>query len=74
MTYFADLDPNHPATERARLMDEAWDENMPEWRELSSDPEDRRYVDYSDVSNPDEGFVTRYGNDHGVYHEGAYGE
>ena len=57
MTYIADLDPENPARLAAERAEEVWDEQCPDWRDLSLDPEDRRFVDYTDVRDPDEDVV-----------------
>lgn len=49
-----------------------WDFWCPEWQEMSLDPEDRRFVDYRDVENPEE-YVIRPVQNWTVV-GGAYGD
>lgn len=46
MAYNADLDPNNFATATADADTAAWDFAVPDWRELSGDPE--RFVSEAD--------------------------
>lgn len=65
MTYIADIDPNGtPALRAEAALDAAESYDGP----VEADP---RYVDYSDVSDPEAGVVWGYGGDHRVYIPGA---
>lgn len=65
MTYIADLDPNNPATAAAEALVGIFDADFPGWEEREAG-EAARYVDESDVENPDEALVWRYGYGHAV--------
>lgn len=63
------------AMERDEAERDWWDEQYPDWRELSRDPEVRDTVAYNDVQDPEGGFIRRYGSDDpGRYFPGASGE
>lgn len=75
---YAMQDSLHYADELAALAHEQevefFDEFFPGWETAEQDPEDRRFIDYSDVEDPEAGFVRGYGGDHRVYFPGASGE
>ncbi len=64
MTYIADLDPENRTRAAEQAATEAWDAECPEWRELSIDPERRRYVPEESGSAADETIIRGYGSDH----------
>lgn len=71
----AAIDAHNTAVQDAGDRAEAFDAAFPGWEEREvAGTDDARFIDYSDVANPEEGVVWGYGGDHRVYVPAAFDE